>query len=650
MSNKAIWRTVATVGLSLPFAAWAVDTPDAVGLATHADAHADADAQLRTASAQATASTAHTRVALLRIAQTLQADGSSVERRETHTRILHGRGLGRAGQVRLVYQPARETLNIVQAFVLQADGQQRPAPEAEQLPADDGNPDRAVLAVRFPDLKVGETTVLVVERKLTQPLFEGQFSWQEIFHPATFYDDVQVRLDTPATLRTQVHATALQALPAEVKAGRRVQRWQWRQQPAPTAVVRQNFSVLDLQENPGLIVSTFRSYADIARAYGRLVGAQLRPSEQVKALAREKTAGLRQPRERVDALARWVSTHIAEEGECLGQGRAAPRAPAEVLASQTGNCTDQATLLQALLAAVGIESTQALLNGGNIYRLPQVPTESALNHVLNVVPSLNMYVDPTADNLAPGDLSFEASGKPAFWVKAGPKDARTPLPSVGSNRQVMHSRFDVQPDGAVHGQVEVQLQGRFARDSRNHLGLVPEEVIEQMVPLFFRGIKRTATGTFTTDDLKSTASKFQFQARFETEPMLPAREGGAFKIEPLFYSERPVADYFLASRQDIEPQASVTCDHAHTEEHYTYTFPAGVRVAQVPANVQVSTPVGRYQARYELRGQVLHAHRILTDLTPGPICTPAQQVATREFARRASADENAQVVLERVSP
>lgn len=62
------------------------------------------------------------------------------------------------------------------------------------------------------------------------------------------------------------------------------------------------------------------------------------------------------------ALYDWVATHITYAGNCIGIGAVVPRDLPFVLDNRMGDCKDHATLLQALLAARGIKSTQALVN------------------------------------------------------------------------------------------------------------------------------------------------------------------------------------------------------------------------------------------------------------------------------------------------
>ena len=95
-----------------------------------------------------------------------------------------------------------------------------------------------------------------------------------------------------------------------------------------------------------------------------------------------------------------------------------------MLANRYGDCKDHAALLEALLAAAGIDSTGALINSDNAYRLPRVPTLGVFNHVITYVPSLDLYLDSTAESIAAGYLPSSDLGKPVLLTSERQDGAR----------------------------------------------------------------------------------------------------------------------------------------------------------------------------------------------------------------------------------
>ena len=131
------------------------------------------------------------------------------------------------------------------------------------------------------------------------------------------------------------------------------------------------------------------------------------------------------------------------------------------MANRYGDCKDHAILMQALLAAVGIQSSTALVSSGDARtRLSTVGSIAPLNHAITYVPSLDMYVDST-DQFSPfGTLSFEVMDKPTVLTALG-RLGRTPRTMADEN--VVRTTIDmvIQPDGTIEGHSASIMSGIF---------------------------------------------------------------------------------------------------------------------------------------------------------------------------------------------
>ena len=79
--------------------------------------------------------------------------------------------------------------------------------------------------------------------------------------------------------------------------------------------------------------------------------------------------------------------------------------------------------------------TQALINAGGQYVLPRVPVASVVNHVINYVPALDLYLDATASDVPFGSLPHGTAGKPVLLVDGHHEGAATPLREAGRDGQ-----------------------------------------------------------------------------------------------------------------------------------------------------------------------------------------------------------------------
>ena len=113
-------------------------------------------------------------------------------------------------------------------------------------------------------------------------------------------------------------------------------------------------------------------------------------------------------------------------------GRYQPHAASEVLANAYGDCKDKNTLLAALFAAQGFESTSVLIGSQHVLD-PDIPSPSQFDHVITRV-NVNgqeVWLDST-NGVAPFQmLSFPLRNKEALAVAPGGASAlvRTPAES-----------------------------------------------------------------------------------------------------------------------------------------------------------------------------------------------------------------------------
>jgi transglutaminase-like putative cysteine protease len=147
---------------------------------------------------------------------------------------------------------------------------------------------------------------------------------------------------------------------------------------------------------PAVHVTTFADRAALATAYQAGARPKTEPTPAIRALAQELTAGAATERDKVRRLYNWVSRHIRYVSLEIGAGGYIPHAAQSILDNRYGDCKDHVVLLEALLRAVDIASTPALVNLGRAMRLPELTLLTPFNHVITYVPSLGLYLDSTA--------------------------------------------------------------------------------------------------------------------------------------------------------------------------------------------------------------------------------------------------------------
>ncbi len=579
-------------------------------------------------------------------------DGASVEEREWSLRVVKARAVARAKQASVSYSTRAQTVEVLKAYTLKADGRRIEVPKDQHKTASNRDTDpaaallleRTTLTVEFPEVAVGDTVVFAYRLSAKEPLFAGQVSINERFSKYEAYDDVKIKVDAPIALWNSYQVSELREVQKVAKDGRKIIEWAWdNKDPQPSK--RKNFSVHDVEQDPGFALSSFKRHADIAKVYGEKAKPMVVVNARVKKLAKEIVKNKTAPRAVARALYEWVALNIAYVPQGIELGSVAPRSLDVILDSRMGDAKDHATLLQALLSAKGITSTQALINSGSGYRLSTVPVVASVNHVINYISSLQLFLDSTSQATPFGMLPFADEDKPVLLVDGHQEGLKTPIQPIGANQQTMTTKVRISEDGSAKGEVKVALKGLFAVNAREKMrNVLPEQESELVFNYFFGG-GYEGRGTFTKENTKVLRDTFGYATQFEVKGMFPKVGEGTFTIHPMFYSESPVADYLEAATLPVEEHAEVTCASGRSIEEYTLELPARMTVVSLPKDVKLESEFLSYSASYQLKSTTLTVKRVFDDRSKGNVCSPAVAKAYQQFAQQAAPDAKAQVVI-----
>jgi transglutaminase-like putative cysteine protease len=591
-----------------------------------------------------------TRFAHYHVSYVINEDGSFVESQDWGKTILKERALEYSKRASVTYSTSIDKAEIVEAYTRKADGRRIDVPKSNyQLEVnsgkDAGSPvysDQTTLSVVFPDVAVGDTVVFSYKVMHKEPIFPQHFSVIGVYSRQTAFDDVRISIDWPSSLWTQYEARELTETKKAEKDGRKSVEWTF-QNKRPMRSKRRDYSVYDVEKEPGFSFSTFKTHAESTEAYGARARPKAAVTERIRKLADEIAKDKKSQRDQARSLYDWVATNINYAGNCIGIGAVVPRDMDFVLDNRIGDCKDHATLLEALLAAKGIESKQALVNAGSSYRLHKIPVVSMVNHVINYIPAFDLYVDSTSETTPFGMLPFSSADKPVLMVDSSRAGARTPALPPGSNRQHMKTMVKVGNDGSMQGEVEISLKGVFAVEARDQMRDLPKVQEEDLVKNVFESMGHIGSGKFYKDDPKELLDTYQYKAKFSVEDFLQLPGAGAFGVQPVFFSQAPVERFLGAAIEPIE-SVDVSCANGESTEEYVYHLPKGMKILAVPKDMSVKNDFLSYRATYRLQGNVLTVKRTLEDKTVGNVCSPAVFKAYKKFAIQVQQNVKSQVV------
>lgn len=567
-------------------------------------------------------------------------NGTAIESHEWSKTIVKEAALESAKSASVSYSTSAQKAEIVAAYTLKADGRRMDVPKDNyQLEVNSGKgkdapvySDNTKLTVVFPDVAVGDSVVFSYKLTQTEPMFPQQYSTAQVFYKQVAYDDVRVRFDYPASMWVQHEARDMKEMVNESKGDRKIVEWRY-ENSRPVKSDRRDYSVFDISREVGYSFSTFRTYADIASAYGERALPKAEVTERITKLAAEIVKGKVAPKEQARALYEWVATNITYAGNCIGIGAVVPRDLSFILDNKMGDCKDHATLLQALLSARGIKSTQALVNASSVYSLPKIPVVSSVNHVINFLPEFGLYVDSTSDSTPFGMLPFNDQDKPVLLVENFRKDTKTPVAQIGSNRQQLKSVIKITPDGAVSGSVEVFQNGQSAAQWRAWARKLSNDVEEDLVKSRLRAQGMIGSGKFIKDDPTALSDSYHYKILLNAEKFIKLPGAGAFYIYPTLDTGSSIMSS-LHGALETEKEADVVCWSGSVVEDYSIELPKAIKVLSIPDDMNISNEFLTYTAKYKLKGNVLTVKRTFDDRTKGNVCTPQIMAEYKKVAEK----------------
>ncbi|NVM74247.1 transglutaminase-like putative cysteine protease [Duganella sp. SG902] len=577
----------------------------------------------------------------------VQRDGGYVLTEEYLVQLNEQRAVGNAAQRQFHFNRTLEDIDIVEAYTEKPDGRRIPVQPAQirlqQEPAYNGAPmfqDMQIKAVIYPDVAVGDKLYSKTRKTRRSALFGGQFydTTYPRYHPT---QQLTLIYDLPSDMPLKSDELGFKASAPERHDGRTVYRWDY----TPSDNPRLEFDAVGYADfGQHLVVSTFKDYRDIGLAYDVTSRAAAKPTPAIEAKALELVKGLSEPRDKARAIGNWVRTNIRYVAVYIGNGGREPHSAESVLENRYGDCKDHVVLMEAMLSAVGIDSTPALISAGNAYKLSPVASMEPFNHVINYIPSLDLYIDTTADNLSVGYLPFWDLDKQVILTRTG-QMGHTPTTQPGKIRN--HYTVQIGADGSA--------QFKFTRDN---LGAWEEEVRteqrnwnkndqERFVESLLKSLGIKGSGEVELGNLDSAAEgkgySYSLRGKGENWLYLP----GTIGVPAVSSLYAGLADQVFRMTNEATRTQPFICPDNDYEEQAEYQLPANAKLLAVPPDVNISSPYFQYHARFRQTGGKLVIDRSFrSGKAGGKVCTPQDHRAMQADIKKMVRDLRSQFILQ----
>jgi tetratricopeptide (TPR) repeat protein len=355
-------------------------------------------------------------------------------------------------------------------------------------------------------------------------------------------------------------------------------------------------------------VSTYKDWEEMGRWYWGLVKDQFVPDDEVRRRADALTQGMKDERAKVRAVYDYVvqkTRYVALEFGIHGYK---PYRCAQIFARGFGDCKDKATLIVTMLGSLGIKATPVIVRTGNKGDIETSPASLApFDHMIAYVPSLDVYLDGTAENTGSLELPAMDRGALALQVNEG-KAVLVHLPDPPAQASVNTNRVEATlgSDGGAQLDWRTEVSGVEASEwrVRFHAESTRKQRVQQLLASILPGSEVTAV---EANNLEDVEQRVTMHVRGKV-PQFARAEGDTLSI-PLGRKEHMVRDYapVVERRLDVRFYAKWT-----EEDDWTVRLPPGAKLQRSPTASKAESVFGSYALEVEGSGGQLHVKTSIT--------------------------------------
>jgi hypothetical protein len=562
------------------------------------------------------------------------------------------------GELSFSFSPSRERLTVNWVRVVRLDGSvvsDRPSHEQESLaPVAEESPvytDARVRRLSIGGVAPGTIVDWSYTTEVFNPVMPGNFVSNWSITTGQPVHRSRLIVDVPSAMRPLIREENLR-VPAAVteSGGRRVYAWIDRDVP--------RFEGEPFMARPNSVAVAVTllaplSWSQIGRWYAGLARGRYALSPEVERRLPEAFAGAATQEDSLRALHRWVAQDFRYVSLSLGIGGYQPRAPADVIRDQYGDCKDKATLFIAVARRMGLRAYPVLLSSSGDAERDQ-PTPFQFDHMIAAVKRPRapgyLFLDLTADLTPYGSLPPEVQGGFALIVRddGTVEEVTLPLDSLAANRSTVEIVGELTPEGTFSGTLTRTASGsrQYALRQafvRSYTPTERERLIRAIANDVFSGASGDSLVAFDGRDLRAEP-----RLTMVVRGARPTSSSGGTDIFTLpldnFASQSLVQDLESRGPRRFPIDAEAVFGYFEVAAEMRVTLPEGWR-ARLPRAVETTSVFGAYRAEYRQDGRVLTVRRRMSG---------ARGVQPRErigelirWLRELSQDDVRFVVLER---
>lgn len=193
-----------------------------------------------------------------------------------------------------------------------------------------------------------------------------------------------------------------------------------------------------------VLVSNKETWDEVGEWWWNLIEEQLIVDQEIAAKVAELTAELDGERAKLEAIHDFVVKKTRYLHVGLGIHGWKPYRTTQCFQNQYGDCKDKSSLMKVMLEEAGIDAHLVLVRTRRLGAVDDYPASMHIfNHAIVYVPSMDLYLDPTAEFNGTRELTPMDQGAQALIVRDGGETRLTTLPVDESEDNVVDQELEI---------------------------------------------------------------------------------------------------------------------------------------------------------------------------------------------------------------
>lgn len=383
--------------------------------------------------------------------------------------------------------------------------------------------------------------------------------------------------------------------------GRVIYNWQFKDVPQ---IMPEPNMPPDVEINPTMVFSTFKSWQDIYNWWWNLAKDKIKANEGVKSKVKELIQNAEfSEEEKIKAIYNYCAKEIRYVAVEYGQAGYEPHRAEDIFTNKYGDCKDQAVLLVTMLKEAGAQAFLVLIPTKDCYNLNQEFPSVMFNHCIAAVllGGKIIFMDPTAETCPFGDLPGADQDRQVLVFK---EDSylieNTPLFPAEHNLARQDLVLKINNDGSISAKKSVKTFGVYGQGQRYWLLYTPPKLIEQTLKEKIQDVSIGAKlENYQIKNLNNLNLPVTLDYEFKGEEYFTV--AGNLRILPQLAG----VDTALVAKEIRE--FPIDCAVLDTKENtIEIDIPDNLKVRYMPENVQEESPWLKYNVEYKQQGNKVY--------------------------------------------